>query len=144
MCAASTGATASAPSPNRCRCCARSSIGRRAEQEGRTTMTFPQVFSADEVARHFCRTLQEARRDDYPYRHWLFENVLPESLCVGILVLPIAPPVIDDCHGVRDRYNDKRCFFTPLLQSRFEACAVFAAAMQRPDVARLLEETCGK
>jgi hypothetical protein len=107
-------------------------------------MTFPQVFSADEVARHFCRTLQEARRDDYPYRHWLFENVLPESLCVGILVLPIAPPVIDDCHGVRDRYNDKRCFFTPLLQSRFEACAVFAAAMQRPDVARLLEETCGK
>lgn len=105
-------------------------------------MTFPTLPSIDETARHFGRSLSAARRDDRPYRHWLLENVLPESLCVGILTLPIAPPIIDDCHGVRDRHNDKRCFFTPRLQSRFPACAALAEAMQRPAIARLFEEVC--
>jgi hypothetical protein len=106
-------------------------------------VSFPTLPLVDEVARHFAGALRAARRDDRPYRHWLLADVLPEGMCVGVLTLPIAPPVIDDCHGVRDRHNDKRCFFTPLLQSRFTACAVLAEAMQRPAVARLFEEICG-
>ena len=106
-------------------------------------MSFPTLPTVDEVARHFGNALREARRDDKPYRHWLLDNVLPESMCVGILTLPIAPPIIDDCHGVRDRHNDKRCFFTPTLRSRFPACAVLADAMQRPELARLFQDTCG-
>ncbi len=107
-------------------------------------MSFPSLPAVDVVARHFNAALRAARRDDQPYRHWQLENVLPESMCVGILTLPIAPPMIDDCHGVRDKHNDKRCFFTPALQERFAACAVLAEAMQRPEVAELFATTFAK
>jgi hypothetical protein len=103
---------------------------------------WPRLPSTDEVARHFGRALERARRAETPYRHWTLSDVLPEAMCIGILTLPIAPPLIDDCHGVRDRHNDKRCFFTPRLQARFPACAVLAEAMQRPALARLFRDVC--
>jgi hypothetical protein len=106
-------------------------------------MSFPTLPPLAEIARHFGNALREAHRDEWPYRHWLLADVLPENVCVGILTLPVAPPIIDDCHGVRDRHNDKRCFFTPELQSRFPVCAALAEAMQRPELARLFAETCG-
>jgi hypothetical protein len=77
-----------------------------------------------------------------PIPHWLLTDIFPETLAVAILTLPIAPPVIDDCGGVRDRHNDKRAFFTPWLQSRFPVCARLAVALQCPEVARLFAETC--
>jgi|SRR5665213_294753 len=105
-------------------------------------VAFPRVPDAAVIAKHFSRALRGAHRDDAPYRHWVLTEVLPESLAVGVLLLPIAPPVIGDNDGVRDRDNGKRTFFTPDLRSRFPACAQFAAAMQRPDIARLFEEVC--
>ena len=60
---------------------------------------FPNLPAVDEVARHFGKALSEARRDDEPFRHWLLADVLPYDMCVGVLTLPIAPPVIDDCQG---------------------------------------------
>lgn len=106
-------------------------------------MGLPALPKADEIARHFGNALREARCDDRPYRHWLLKDVFPDNLCVGILALPIAPAVIDDCGGVRDRRNDLRRFFTPRLRERHPACSVLAEAMQRPEIARLFEQTCG-
>jgi hypothetical protein len=105
-------------------------------------MGLPILPNVDEVARHFRHVLRKARRDDSPYRHWLLSNVIPDNLCVGILTLPIAPPIIDDCGGVRDRNNNKRTFVTPSLRSRFPACSVLADALQRPDVAHMIGEIC--
>jgi len=112
-------------------------------EESENRMDFPELPAVDEVARHFGEALGAARRDDEPYRHWLLADVLPYDMCVGVLTLPIAPPLIDDCHGVRDRHNDKRCFFTPRLRSRFPACAALAEAMQRPALARLFRDVLG-
>ncbi|PIW29608.1 MAG: hypothetical protein COW30_04690 [Rhodospirillales bacterium CG15_BIG_FIL_POST_REV_8_21_14_020_66_15] len=106
-------------------------------------MTYPPVPEVAEIAAHFKSALTAAIRKDEPYTHWLLSRVLPVDVCTGILVLPIAPPLIDDCGGVRDRHNDKRCFFTPTLREQFPACQAFAEALQRPDVARRLAETCG-
>jgi hypothetical protein len=105
-------------------------------------MACPNVPKPVEIARHFANALRGAQCDDNPYRHWLLHDVLPQSLCTGVLVLPIAPPLIDDCHGVCDRHNDKRTFFTPRLQQDFPACAAFAETLQRPEIARLFQETC--
>jgi len=105
-------------------------------------MSFPPLPEPPAVASHFSRALREAKRDDWPYTHWLLSDVLPESLATAVLILPIAPPVIGDCEGVRDVDNSKRTFFTPSLRSRFPTCAVFADALQRPDIARLFEEVC--
>ncbi len=105
-------------------------------------MSYPPVPQVTEIARHFSRAVRQSRRDDSPYRHWGLKDVLPESLCTGILTLPIAPPMLGKTDGTRDTYNRQRSFITPLLRSKFPTCAALADAMQRPDVARLMAETC--
>lgn len=95
------------------------------------------------IARHFRRALLDSQRHEDPYLHWNLQEVLPESVCLGIISLPIVPLLIDDCGGVRDRDNNKRTFFTPHLQSRFPVAARLAEALQRPDAARLAGEMCG-
>jgi hypothetical protein len=99
--------------------------------------------SEDAIARHVRRAVRDSRCDDQPYRHWLLDEVLPETVAVGLIALPIAPLIIDDCGGVRDLDNHKRCFFTPWLQSRFPICAGLAEALQQPQIAKLMGETCG-
>ena len=98
--------------------------------------------SAEKIARHFRRALLDSRRIEEPYRHWNLEEVLPDDLAFQLIGLPIAPLTIDDCHGVRDVDNSKRTFLTPWLRSRFATCDRFAEAMQRPEVARRVAETC--
>jgi len=110
---------------------------------GSATAPFPRVPDSGAIAQHFARVLRGAERRDLPYRHWVLRGVLPEELAVGVLLLPIAPPLIGDNGGVRDLDNSKRTFFTPALRAQFPACANFADAMQRPDIARLFEQVCG-
>ena len=70
------------------------------------------------------------------------DDVFPEALCTAILVLPIAPPVLGQTDGTRDSYNRCAAFFTPALRANFPVCAALADALQRPDVARPMAETC--
>jgi hypothetical protein len=105
-------------------------------------MIYPPVPSVDAVAHHFGRALERSRRNDRPYRHWTLEEVLPESICTGILTLPIAPPMLGRTDGTRGSYNAQRSFITPELRRKFSTCAVLAEALQRPDIARLLRQTC--
>ncbi len=96
-----------------------------------------------EVATHFVRALRESRQGDTPYVHWKMHDVLPEKLCVGILLLPIAPPILGVTDGTRGTYNSQRSFITPRQRSRFPACAVLAETLQRPDIARHIGDTFG-
>jgi hypothetical protein len=106
-------------------------------------MIYPPPCTATEIADRFSRAVRESRRDEWPYRHWKLRDVLPEALCTGILTLPIAPPMLGKTDGTRNTYNDRRTFITPLLRAKFPPCAALADALQRPDVARLMAETCG-
>jgi len=105
-------------------------------------MIYPRIPDAAEVARHFCQSVRSARRADWPYRHWKLGDVLPEALCTGILTLPIAPPQLGKTDGTRNTYNKQRSFITPLLREKFPTCQVLSDALQRPEVARLMAETC--
>ncbi len=105
-------------------------------------MNYPPVPEASEVARHFSEAVRRSRPADWPYRHWKLSDVLPESICTGILSLPIAPPMLGKTDGTRNTYNSRRTFITPSLRAKFPTCAVLAEALQRPDVARLMAETC--
>jgi hypothetical protein len=105
-------------------------------------MTYPPVPAVAEIARHFIAAVRGARREERPYRHWRLANVFPEALCTGILTLPIVPPALGRTDGTRASYNDRRCFITPLLRAKFATCAALAEALQRPEVARLMAETC--
>ncbi len=108
-------------------------------------MTFPRVPEPAAIAEHFCKALRACTVKEEYYRRWVLKDTLPEDLCVGVLVLPIKPPLIDECGGVRDLdgNNSKRSFFTPKLQEDFPAVKAFVEAFQRPEVARLFSETLG-
>ena len=103
---------------------------------------YPPVPAADEVAAQFVRMLRASQRHDDPYRHWRLRDVFPIDLCTGILTLPIAPPMLGRTDGTRGNYNTHRTFITPSLRTMFPTCAVLAEALQRPEVARQLAETC--
>jgi hypothetical protein len=107
-------------------------------------MTFSVVPAPAEIATHFCKALKTAQCLDSPYTRWILTNTLPESMCVGIMVLPIKPPDIAEWGGVRDlcENNRKRTFFTPEVQKDFPAVKAFIDAFQSPQVARQFSETC--
>ena len=105
-------------------------------------MNYPPVPDAAEVARHFIQAVRQARRDESPYLHWNLTDVFPQDICTGILTLPIAPALLGKTDGTRGSYNSQRTFLTPLLCAKFPTCAALANALQRPDVARTMAETC--
>ena len=104
-------------------------------------MRFPRLPEPAAVARHFTGALAAAERADWPFRHWRLKDVLPESMCVGILSLPLPPPVVGATDGTRASFNDKRLFFNAERIARYAPCAVLASALQRPEVAQALAET---
>lgn len=101
--------------------------------------------SPESVAKHFCAALGASIRDEEPYTHWRLADSLPEIIAANILMLPIKPPLIDECGGVRDLNdnNSKRSFFTPKLRADFPVCATLCDALQMPEVARLCAKTFG-
>ena len=105
-------------------------------------MIYPPPVDSATVAEHFKRSLKGAKRDDRPYRHWNLKEVYPEALCTGILALPVDPPRLGKTDGTRGTYNAVRCFFTPQMRADYAACAALCDALQRPDVAKIVGETC--
>jgi hypothetical protein len=108
-------------------------------------MPFPVVPKPEEVAKHFIKAMKKNTRLDKPYTRWLLENTLPEDLGVGIAMLPIVPPFIEDWGGVRDYTEEnshKRTFLSPKLQEDFPMVKALIEGFQRPDVARQFSETC--
>lgn len=106
-------------------------------------MEFPRLPEPAAVALHFVSALRAARCEEWPYRHWRLADVLPESMCIGILSLPIPPPNVGRTDGTRASFNAKRIFFNAARIARYAPCAVLADALQRPEVARATAETLG-
>lgn len=107
-------------------------------------MIYPTIPNPAQVASHFVDALAASQRIEQPYRRWKLLNVFPEAMCTGILVLPIAPPVVTiDTKGQRGTFNDQRTFFTPTLRVLHPAVSVLCDAMQRPEVVRQFRTTCG-
>jgi hypothetical protein len=103
---------------------------------------YPPGPETSAVVDNFCKSIRQAQQQEWPYRHWLFTDIFPESLCSRLLALPIVPPTLGRTDGTRNSYNDRRRFITPLLRSKFPSCAVLAEALQKPNVAKLMAETC--
>ena len=105
-------------------------------------MNYPHVPPVAEIAGHFRNSLTQATRNESPYTHWKLREVLPESVCTGILTLPIAPPLLGHTDGTRGTYNDQRTFLNPALRAKYPTCEALAAALQEPATAKLLARTC--
>ena len=105
-------------------------------------MRYPPDVSAETIAEWFRRSVSQSERSDTPYRHWKLRDLFPVDLCTGILTLPICPPDLGKTDGTRGSYNDKRCFFTPEMRRKFPCVQALSDALQRPEIARLMRDTC--
>ncbi len=104
--------------------------------------SYPPVPAVGEIADHFIASVKGSERASWPFPHWRMKDVFPEALCTALLVLPIAPPLLGHTDGTRGSYNDKRTFITPALRRDFPVCAAMSEALQRPEVAQAMAETC--
>jgi len=94
-------------------------------------------------AQHLANVLAHAVQGEYPYRHWLLRNVLPDTTCAGLIALPLRVPEIGETRGRRETHNESRIFINPESQTRFPVCADIAEALQAPDTIRRIENLCG-
>ena len=96
----------------------------------------------DAVAAQFVQSVRSAARSDVPFRHWLLTDVFPTAFSDAVVALPIDPAARGKTDGTRDSYNDSRTFITTEIREAFPVCDLWAETLQRPDVARLMAETC--
>lgn len=94
------------------------------------------------TARHFRHALEQSRRQEWPFRHWLLTDALPPAVARAVAALPFDPPAIADTRGRRETHNATRVFLNPAAQAAFPAAEV-AAAFQHPETVGLLVRRCG-
>jgi hypothetical protein len=100
------------------------------------------VVRAD-TGKTFRRSLENARVETWPYRHWFLSDTLPAESVRAIAALPIAPPPVSDTYGKRETHNDVRVFMSAKDRARYPVCGEVAQAFQEPATARAIERICG-
>ncbi len=90
----------------------------------------------------FLSSLEQSRRGTYPYRHWLLDGMLANTMCAGIDALPVIAPPIADTFGKRETHNSMRLFFGSDQRASFAVCDELAVALQSNVVVRALQTEC--
>jgi hypothetical protein len=88
-------------------------------------------------------SLKAAPAIEAPYRHWLPENLLPESVARELAALPFEAPDLHGVSGKRELHNDTRQYFDATNNARFPVCDRLARLLQAPETVRLLEQATG-
>jgi len=95
------------------------------------------------TAETFIAALGKSQRHREPFKYWVLEDVLPESVCDAIGALPFSPLDKAVFNGRREANNAKRIYFTPANQRRFSVCHEVADAFRSSRVAHALERMTG-
>ncbi len=96
------------------------------------------------VAAAFAGALARAEGRDWPFRHWLLNDVLPPAVYAELATLPFAPPAVGHESGTREANNSARVFFSPDVQDAHPVCAAIAHGLGAPETVALLERICGR
>jgi hypothetical protein len=88
-------------------------------------------------------SLKAAPAIETPYRHWIPENVLPESVARDLAALPFEAPDLHGVSGKRELHNDTRQYFDAANNAAFPACGLLASLFQDPATVKLLQDATG-
>jgi hypothetical protein len=80
---------------------------------------------------------------EFPFRHWLLQDLLPEPVAQALSVLPFAAPDLHGVSGKRELHNDTRQYFDAANNARFPACDALSRFFQAPQTVRLLQDSTG-
>ena len=96
----------------------------------------------DDLQETLFRSLDRARAQSEPFRHWLLEDVFPAATCRTVSRLPFEPPAVDDTLGKRETHNSTRTFFSPENRHRFAVCGALTRILQSEAVVSRLSSRC--
>ena len=76
------------------------------------------------------RSIDEANREEKPYRHWFLTECLPSEAMSRLLALPFAAPDLGGLSGKRELHNATRTYFDAENREKFPVCSAFCDAFQ--------------
>ena len=96
----------------------------------------------EQIKQNFIGSLNNSKKEDYPYTHWLLSDVFTDSDIDELLNLPFAAPRMDYSIGKRETNNDKRGYFDVERRREYPICDLISNALQSPEVIQSIENTC--
>ncbi len=88
---------------------------------------------------HFISVLDNTPAQQYPYKHWLIDDLLPADMINHLLALPFEPSDLHYDVGSREEHNPSRQYITPEAVANFPVCKRLTDIFQSPDVIRKFE-----
>lgn len=88
-------------------------------------------------------SLQAAPPIEAPYRHWLLERVMPETIARELAALPFEAPDLHGVSGKRELHNDTRQYFDAANNAAYGVCDLIARLFQDPATVKLLQDATG-
>ena len=101
------------------------------------------LTEAQDIEICFGEALHHATRFTSPYRHWVLDHALPNTIAQSIASLPFEAPTAMTYDGRRESNNSKRVYFTPDMQNRFAAIKAFTDAFDGPALRAALKSETG-
>lgn len=90
------------------------------------------TLSADTVVASMLASIDAARSNAKPYRHWFLKSCLPAEAVTTINGLPFPAPALGGVSGKREVHNATRKYFDAENMARFPVCKAVNDAFQSP------------
>jgi len=79
-----------------------------------------------------------------PFKHWLFDDVLPKETINELLKLPLPVQVIENHTGKRESYNHSRIFFNEQCCNKYPVAKNIVHVFNHPSIIAQLSNICGR
>lgn len=90
------------------------------------------TLTADKVVSSMQASIETARVEDKPYRHWFLKSCLPPGFVAAINALPFEAPALGGVSGKREVHNATRKYFDAENMARYPVCRAVGDAFQSP------------
>src|SRR5215471_19000163 len=88
------------------------------------------AITKDAFVASLIESIDSARRQERPYRHWFLKKCIPEDAVDPILALPFPAPDLGGVSGKREIHNATRKYFDVENRGKFTVCEAFCQAFQ--------------
>ena len=99
--------------------------------------------TASSIAHALLTSIDQSKRIETPYRHWVLKRCLPQDVTHALNALPFEAPALDGISGKREVHNATRKYFDAENMARFAACKAFNDAFQDNSVTGKIAEYFG-
>lgn len=99
--------------------------------------------SAEDVIATFIESIDNAKREERPYRHWALTHCLPEDSLDDALALPFEAPSLEGVSGKRELHNNTRKYFDVENRASFPVCEAISEAFQDKRVTDHIQKVFG-